>query len=180
MDGTHFDRLTRSLADRPSRRGLLRGLAAALALATVRNLGLVEARNKHKTKGAKGLRRNAFGCVATGKACRGNDANCCSGICQGKKPKKGKEDTSKCVAHNVLECQAGQDSCPGEPIPCGAAGACTITTGKASFCSAAGDGDCVACRTDADCEASRGPGAACIVCPGNCPETATACFAAGA
>jgi hypothetical protein len=141
----------------------------------------VETERKRRRGGKKQkLQRNAFGCVDIGKACRGNGANCCSGICKGKNPKKGKKDTSSCAAHNVLDCQAGQDSCQGEPVPCGAAGACTITTGQASFCSAAGEGECVACRTDADCEPIRGPGAACIVCPGNCPETTTACFAASA
>jgi hypothetical protein len=151
------------------------GLAAAL-------LGIApgtdtDARKKKRKK--KKPQVNTFGCLDVGKACSGNDALCCSGVCQGKKPKKGKKDTSRCIAHNALDCQAGANSCAGGTVPCGTAGACVVTTGTASFCSATGDGDCVACQTDADCEASRGPGAACIVCPGNCPDTTTACFAAG-
>jgi hypothetical protein len=176
MDPTHFDRLTRSLTDASSRRVLLGGLATALSLAALRRPGPATAKKKRKKNKIK---RNAFGCVDVGQSCRGNDALCCSGICQGKKPKKGKKDKSRCVAHNALDCQAGADSCAGQAVPCGTAGACTITTGAASFCSATGDGACVTCQKDADCEASRGPGAACIVCPGNCPDTTTACFAAG-
>jgi hypothetical protein len=178
METQRFDTLTRQLnTDGSSRRGLLRGLAAtALGLAAVRFPGAVTARRKRK---GKTPRVNAFGCLNVGQKCGGASGLCCSGICQGKKPKKGKPDKRRCVAHNALDCQAAADSCAGDAVPCGTAGACTLTTGAASFCSATGDGACAACQTDADCEASRGPGAACIVCPGNCPDTATACFAAG-
>jgi hypothetical protein len=50
--------------------------------------------------------------------------------------------------------------------PCGTGGVCYQTTGQASFC--AEFGTCSACKKDADCEASHGPGAACAVCA-TCP-----------
>jgi hypothetical protein len=170
MDNSRFDAWTRRQF------GLAAGGFAAALLGVVLGAG-TEAKKKRRRKKPQ---LNAFGCLDVGQACQGNSGLCCSGICQGKKPKKGKKDTSRCVGHNGLDCQGGADSCAGGTVPCGTAGACTRTTGAASFCSAPGDGDCVACQTDADCVASRGPGAACIVCPGNCPDTTTACFAAGA
>jgi hypothetical protein len=171
MDSSRFDAWTRR------RFGLAAGGFAAALLGVT--LGIDTDAKKKKRKKAKKPQLNAFGCLDVSQACGGSSSKCCSGICQGKKPKKGKKDTSRCVAHNALDCQTGADSCAGGTVPCGTAGACAITTGAASFCSATGDGACVVCQTDADCVASRGPGAACIVCPGNCPDTTTACFAAG-
>lgn len=172
MDASRFDYLTRSLTDMPSRRGLLRGLsAAALGLAAIRIPDGVGAKKKRKKK----VVRNAFGCVDVGGKCRGKDANCCSGICQGKKPKQGKKDTSTCVAHNEGECQAGQDSCLETDVLCGEFGDCFSTTGKAGFCGA--DADCVVCQKDADCEPIKGQGAACVVCA-VCAGTGTACVLA--
>ena len=48
---------------------------------------------KKKNKKPK---NNAFGCLNVGQACNGKNDKCCSGICDGKKPKKGKKDKSKC------------------------------------------------------------------------------------
>jgi hypothetical protein len=173
MDASRFDRLTRSLSSGASRRHILAGVvlsAAALHVPTV-----IGARKKRNEK----VKRNAFGCVDVGKACRGSDANCCSGICQGKKPKQGKKDTSSCVAHSVGECQADQDACLEFPTPCGTDGVCVRTTGKASFCG--GDGACQECSKDTDCETEFGPGAACIVCAVNCAGIGgTVCIAAAA
>jgi hypothetical protein len=123
---------------------------------------------------------NEFGCVDVGKPCRGKDRLCCSGVCQGRKPKKGKRDTSRCVAHDASTCQAGQQEefCGGATtVACitnsGQDGECNTTTGKAPFCTYGGD--CFACRKDADCQPDFGPAAACITCTG-CPTTGgTAC-----
>jgi hypothetical protein len=174
MDASRFDYLARSLTDIPSRRGLLSGLAAtAIGLAAVRFFGGVEARKnhhnrkkrhkkKHNRKKKPNLILNAFGCVDVGGACAGNSANCCSGVCQGTKPKDGQQDTSGCLAHDVQECQDGDDFCAaGDPL-CGTSGHCFRTTGAASFCGR--KGDCAFCAKDADCEADFGPGAACVLC----------------
>lgn len=181
MDAPRFDRWTRSLTDTASRRSVLGLAGAALGLAVTRFPGIATAKKKHKKKSPKKLTRNSFGCVDVGKACRGKDANCCSGICQGKKPKKGQKDTSKCVAHNVLGCQVEQDQCAGAPAQCGTSqfGLCYRTTGNAGYCGV--DGGCLACQTDADCVAYNGFGqdAACVVCADECaPTGGTACFAA--
>jgi hypothetical protein len=171
-----FDAAVRQFAARISRRGLW-GVASAVALgATTLRLPAVGAKRRKK---AKKLQRNSFGCVDVGKACRGNSANCCSGICEGTRPRKGKKDTSRCLAHNVLECLAGQDACALGFITCGTDpdSACHQTTGKAAFC--AGKGGCAECRKDTDCEGEFGPGAACVVCADRCLETGTACAAAG-
>lgn len=177
--GGAFDAAVRQLAQRLSRRRLW-GVASAVALGAAigRFPASTDARNRNRKK-AKKLQRNSFGCVDVGKACRGNSDNCCSGICEGTKPKKGKKDTSRCLAHNVLECLAGQDACASGFIPCGTDpdSACHQTTGNAAFC--AGKGGCAECRKDTDCEGEFGPGAACVVCTDRCPETGTACAAAG-
>ncbi|MGH2616808.1 MAG: hypothetical protein ACRDJC_16355 [Thermomicrobiales bacterium] len=177
MDASRFDRLTRSLAAASSRRLLLRGLAAlGLAVGSVPAVARAKKRRKKP-------QLNAFGCVDVGGACRGNDALCCSGICQGKKPKKGKKDRSRCVAHNVGGCTIGQDVCLGVASTCGTVegSSCFRTTGKASFCGVRDQSDCVDCTKDTDCEAAFGQGAACLVCD-DCIMVSgnTACIAPGA
>jgi hypothetical protein len=133
-------------------------------------------------KKKKKLQFNQFGCVNVGGKCRGNSANCCSGICEGKKPKKGKKDTSRCVAHGQSTCFAGQNEpfCGGTgEVACltsaGETGECTTTTGNAGYC--VRSGRCLACKKDEDCQNNPdfGAGAACTVCTG-CTETGgTAC-----
>jgi hypothetical protein len=172
VDTPRFDRLTRLLADISSRRTLNHVLAAVAgsALPKVQFQGSADANNKKRKKPKK----NEFGCLNIGKACNGKDNKCCSGICKGKGPKKGKKDKSKCIAHDVGSCVADQDSCLGAEIPCGAGATCFRTTGRASFCAGEEAGECVVCNKDTDCESDFGVGAACVVCP-NCFETGTAC-----
>jgi hypothetical protein len=164
MDGTHFDRLTRRFSAAPTRRTVLIGLAAALGLAVSPAAGGAKKRQRRKKK----LKLNRFGCVDVGKPCRGNSANCCSGICEGRKPKKGKRDKSRCVAHNVGACTPENDTCLVETgnfcNPEKKFAACYRTTGNASFCGNAAVGGCIECRTDADC-LDFGAGSACVVCP---------------
>jgi hypothetical protein len=176
VNENRFAVVTHSLTSVPSRRDVVRGLVgAALGLGVARWPAIVEAKKKRKK-----LERNAFGCVEVGGQCRGKDAACCSGMCQGRKPKKGEKDTSRCVAHDASTCLAGQQEefCGGTTtVSCttstGASGTCNVTTGKAPYC--AYDGDCIACRKDADCRPGYGPAAACITCTG-CPTTGgTAC-----
>jgi hypothetical protein len=184
MDATRFDVLTRTLTTASSRRGAL-----AAALGSLVTLGALSADAK-KTKGKKKPKLNAFGCLDVGKACRGNSANCCSGICQGKKLKKGKQDKSRCVAHNTGICSVDTDTCTvGAGVPCNSNDPnciCTLTTGNAGFCgSFTGNGtgginECRVCSKDTDCQAEFGPGAACLVyggiCTDICPTTGgTAC-----
>ena len=85
-----------------------------LGLGTPSVVGAAKQRKQHRQK----LKRNAFGCVNVGGKCRGKDGNCCSGICDGKKPKKGKKDTSRCAGHDASTCLAGQDTCAGTFFPC--------------------------------------------------------------
>lgn len=157
MDHGRFDQITRFVAKSLSRRTL----AGALGLAP---LGLASvARGKKKNK--KKAKKNEFGCVDVGKFCK-NAGQCCSGICEGKKDKK------KCQAHNESTCVNGQSEvgCGGTTVQCktpsGDDGQCNTTTGKAGYCTA--DGNCFACRKDADCIAQCGANAACIRCPTNC------------
>jgi hypothetical protein len=177
LEDQRFDVIVRSLITSPSRRRFLGGLAAALGLLAPWASGTVEARKKKKKRKQK-LERNAFGCVDVGQPCRGNDANCCSGHCEGTAPKKGKKDTSTCVDHNVGGCPAGADACVVGKVPCELDGVCFRTTGNASFCGK--DLECTACSTDKDCEeAGFGSGAACIVCAVTCDKDGgTACVAA--
>jgi hypothetical protein len=174
MDATGFDHWTRSITAGSSRRTVLRLAVAALGLAAARVPSAVEAKTKNKPT------PNAYGCLNVGQPCRGKDALCCSGLCRGKKPKKGKQDKRKCAARNTGGCTAAQDSCAVEKnVPCLSNGVCTRTTGEANFCARLGVGICTECAKDADC-LLWGPGAACVVCPYACPQTTTACFAAAA
>lgn len=166
MEGTRFDLLARTVGG-PSRRRVLAALAGTLGLAAGGVPGSEAGKHKKKPK----LKRNAYGCVDVGKPCRGNSANCCSGICNGKKPKKGKKDRSRCVAHNTATCVPGLDACKGVDATCGTGGICLETTGKASFCGDPDTDACVACNRDTDCEALLGPGAACVYCAVLCPMT---------
>jgi hypothetical protein len=159
MDDDRFDRLTRALAGAVSRRALHAGFALVLGLSVSDRLGLARAKNKNNKKKP---RFNDFGCLDVGKKCNGKNSRCCSNVCQGKKPKEGKKDKSRCVAHSVGGCQPGEDSCAGVDEACGTGGLCFRTTGKAGFCGAAVT--CMVCRKDTDCHAAQGAGAACVVC----------------
>lgn len=178
MDDRRFDTLTRKVQTLQSRRATLgHGLAAFIALGFAMNGGDVDARKKSQKKKRKTPAVNAYGCLDVGRPCGGNSALCCSGNCQGKKPKKGKRDTRICAAHNSLSCTDGQDSCIGGNKYCGTTGICLQTTGQADYCGMMGI--CANCQKDADCEATRGPGAACVVCAAACPGTGgSACYAA--
>jgi hypothetical protein len=166
MSCLHRNALVRFLTG--SRRALLGGAL----LIPVGGRGVSDASAKKYRR--KPVVLNLYGCVDVGNACRGNDDLCCSGICQGKKPKRGKRDKSRCVAHHVDICQPGQKSlrCGGSDetfvfctLPNGETGLCERTTGNASYC-AGSHVVCESCAKDADCLALCGPGAACITCSG--------------
>lgn len=179
MDPQRFDDLVRHLPLRP-RRDVLTGLAGGV-LAMLPSASVREAEAKKNKNRKKPLKRNDFGCVDVGKACRGNDNNCCSGVCDGKKPKKGDRDKSTCVAHDASTCVAGQTvaACDGVTVECATTsgegdGQCVTTTGKAPYCF--GAARCFACKKDADCVAVCGAGAACFPCAAECGDTVgTAC-----
>ena len=166
MDAFRFDRFTRALTTAPSRRVVLHGIVATvLGLAPAPPPSAVQAR-KRKSK----PRFNAFGCVDVGGKCQGKARHCCSGICQGKKPKRGERDKSRCLAHNESTCRAGQrdTGCGGSTtIPCttstGFSAVCDTTTGNAGFCTHGFI--CMPCLKDAECREVCGPAAACIQCP---------------
>ncbi len=155
MDANEFDRMTRRVSIRFSRRTLSGLLGVSLAGVA----GLTEAKKKKKKK----IKRNGFGCVNVGNSCK-NDGQCCSGICAGKKRKR------KCRAHDEGTCQPGQDSCVGTSVACtttgGLMGQCAVTTGKAEYCTSSGV--CFPCTRDSDCVPNFGPGAACFVCMKEC------------
>jgi hypothetical protein len=177
VDAKRFDTLVRNLAAASTRRAISRLLAgSALGFGIASRLPDPGGARKGKKKR---LRRNQFGCVNVGDRCRGNDDNCCSGICQGKKPKQGKQDKSRCVGHDAgIGCQAGvrEEGCGGTDIDCttstGQSGICDTTTGNGPYC--VFGFACVSCRKDADCQDLCGSAAACIICPG-CDGFETAC-----
>jgi hypothetical protein len=172
MEASRFDRLSRSFSAASSRASSRRDLLPRLAV-TALGLGSLFDLESAAKKGKKKLVFNQFGCVDVGGKCRGKDKNCCSGICQGKKPKKSKKDKSRCVAHDETTCLPGQmgEVCGGSAdVPCvtttGRAGGCFTTTGNAGYCSAAGE--CFPCQKDADCILYCGAQAACITCATEC------------
>ena len=179
MDVTHFDRLTRLVRNGTSRRGLLRALAASAGLGAI---GFRDGREAVAKPKKQKLKRNGYGCVNVGGACRGRDSACCSGICQGKKPKKGKKDRSVCVAHHEDICTAAHRACTGDPRPnCNPdhpQATCFRTTGQAGFCGLDVIPACIPCRKDTDCHEPLGEGSACVVCSA-CPEGKGMCVPPG-
>lgn len=157
-----------------SRRTLLR-LAAAQSLSTACiPAPLATKSGKIKKHGGP----NAYGYLSVGQPYRGDDALCCTGLCQGTKKRKGKRPLRTCSVHDTGGCTVAQDMCTlTKYSPCLTNGICTLTTGDAGFCARINGGDCMARANDADCHL-LGPGAACIVCDLECPVTKTACFAA--
>jgi hypothetical protein len=177
VDATRFDNLTRALDRRLARRAVLAGTGGLAALLT--RAGLDGAAAKKGKNKKKPLKLNEYGCVNVGGRCRGKDSVCCSGICEGKRPKKVKRDKSRCVAHNTGGCPAGQrvPFCGGTTlvhctITSGVgtfSGVCDTTTGNAPYCT--GDGECFPCKKDTDCVPVCGEGAACAKCPTGCAAT---------
>jgi hypothetical protein len=165
MDQHRLTVVKRTLTKAPSRRDVLRGLAAiGIALGTARLPVPVVA-------------ENPYGCQKVGERCKRAD-QCCSGICTGKRRKK------KCQAHGTGTCdqQAG-GMCDGvDPnlVHCSNSTTCLCvrTTAGSSFC---GDisievSGCADCQSDADCERQGfPPGSACApfvngACAGTCPS----------
>lgn len=169
-----IDTALRELATRPTaRRSLLSALAAGLLAPAAAS---AKKKRRKRRRSRKPPPPNAFGCLDVGVACRGDSDACCSGICQGNKPKRGKKDASRCVAHNTGGCQLADNSCGIDvpDVPCGADGLCVRTTGNADFCAdVTGPVACAACRRDADCQGAFGAGAACMLCNNGrlCPQT---------
>jgi hypothetical protein len=199
MDNQRFDAWTKALtADQTSRRTTLLSMSsAALGVLLARfSDNAIAKKRKNKKKRKKKLKKNEFGCVDIGGKCRGSDGACCSGVCQGKKPKKGKKDKSVCVDHNVGGCTLDRDICvtgDGQESACGTAAVCAQTTGNAAFCASQENVDCRICSTDRDCEAQGFPiGSACIIltggecvgedndCNGVSGSSGTACAGPGA
>jgi hypothetical protein len=193
MDGSQFDNLLRSLTG--SRRSLLPG--ALTLVAGWQRISEVKAKKKPKNK----PKLNAFGCLNVGQKCRGKDSTCCSGLCQGKKPKKGQKDKSTCVAHNDGGCTPERSVCVtgSQASLCGPEAVCLATTGNAGFCanvagnSFSQEANCRVCSKDTDCEAAGfGQGAACVLlnqgvcatpestCVGFNGSSGTACLPPGA
>lgn len=182
----------------PSRRDVLRGLAGTgLGLTGLRLAAIAEAKKKRKRKTHKKKRQqtpqpvfNSFGCLDVGQPCRGDSSLCCSGICEGTTPRKGKPDTSTCVGHNAGVCTAETNACElGVELACNPNAPrtnCSITTGNAPFCAAidpvqGARPNCRSCTRDTDCQGEFGPGAACVVLGGVCTALClatgrTACF----
>ena len=154
-----------------------------IAVIRVSLAGLPDGAAAKKRK--KKLKRNEFGCVSVGGKCRGRDKNCCSGICREEKPKKGKKDKSRCVAHDAQGCEAGQIEgfCGGTNVSCttsnGNSGNCNTTTGNAGYCADSGDCSAGPCKKDADCIPNFGAGAACVLCDDALCVGGTGCASLG-
>jgi hypothetical protein len=187
MEGSRFDAWTR--------RGVgAVGIAALAAFgiggagAKKRKSGKTPRKRKRKQADGPPLERNVFGCVDVGKPCRGESANCCSGICEGNRPAPGKPDASRCAAHHTNGCTPERGYCAvgaGGGALCCPSGTdvyCLQTTGNAGFCTDYAKfkaaTDCHACTRDTECEAlGYPPGSACIYvpdagfCGGTCEAT---------
>jgi hypothetical protein len=179
MNELHFDDMLRTLTR--SRRSLAAGAVAAIAglLIAPGSDAKKKRKRKHKKRKPK-AQPNEFGCFEVGDPCT-SEADCCSGVCEGK----------KCRAHGTDVC--GQDepgvcTAPFDDIPslgCGTNCFCYRTTAGSNFCSSGvwtGDQwNCTDCKTDADCLALGFPaGSACAqvgrgICSGWC-DSGMACL----
>jgi hypothetical protein len=167
-----FDRIARSLTGAPSRRRLLRGLAIVPLGLLLARFPRVTSAKRHKKK----PKLNAYGCLNVGQPCGGKDDRCCSGICEGKKSKKGKKDKSKCAAHHTGGCTPERSVCVTGSVlsACtqgGPTAVCLATTGNAAFCATTvgltRENNCRVCSTDKECEAlGYPPGSACLILTG--------------
>jgi hypothetical protein len=190
VDQNSFTGMTQTLSRVPSRRDVLRSLAGAglgfsgLGGAAFGALDADAKKTRRKKKRKKQLRPifNQFGCLDVRQPCKGDSTLCCSGICQGAAPRKGKQDTSRCVAHGTGTCdQAQPGMCeaanPGQAV-CNNSTTCVClrTTAGSQFCgeNSIPVSGCAACQRDKDCEAlGFAPGSACApfatgICAGNC------------
>lgn len=193
MDQNPFDSVSHLLTRVPSRRDVLRSLAGAgLGLGALRLPEVVAAKNDHrkhkkrnkderKSKHKKAVQvapqPNEFGCLSVGQPCGGDSTLCCSSICEGAAPKKGKRDTRVCAAHGQGTCdQTAPGICeakdPNQVLCNDSTGACFTTTAGSNFCAelTGEHSGCADCRRDADCEAlGFPPGTACAIVSGrNC------------
>lgn len=168
MDDHRFDTMTKRIAAVSSRRSLLGGLAGG-ALAAL--LGRAAA-GQEAARGGGG--RPTGRCLGEKKECR-RGAQCCSGVCKGKRGKK------KCRrAPGQGTCTTDRNVCAvGNPgIGCNGdfACACAVTTGGTAFCGSLFGDSCAACASGADCVGLGFPaGSACIPVGGDCED----CPAAG-
>ncbi len=169
-----FSALLPSLRGVPSRRDVLRGLAAAgigLGLTSIPTVTEAKPKRPKKRKRPKPAKPNQFGCLEYNDPCR-KHTQCCSGICTGKPGRK------RCRAHGAGTCsQQDEGVCttPDNPgaLRCNSNPRCFCfeTTGGNNFCGAWFDyRACASCRRDKDCEAIGFPaGSACVpVAKGEC------------
>lgn len=187
MEPQDFDRFARLLGRATGRRHLLFGLAASplAVLLAARRPDTVGAKKRHaKRKKPPTPVFNEFGCLDVGQPCQGKSDLCCSGVCKGKKPKKGKPDKRVCAAHHTADCTPQRTICEVEApvlalcdLPSDTS-ACVHTTGNSVFCgSLLGFTEaihCRACAKDTDCLAfGFAPGSACAILEGSvCGEGA--------
>ena len=144
VDRDRFDALIRSLALDRSRRGVIRGLSACSAGATLAALG---------------VQQTAAACRDNGGKCK-RDNDCCSGTCKGKK-KRGKcrpaEGARGCTIDDPCH-----TVCPDDP-----AGFCAMTVAGKPFCFQIGS--CFDCTSNEDCvDFSGNSGARRVRCPEAC------------
>jgi hypothetical protein len=181
MNSSPFDNLIRSLTQ--SRRSLFGGALAAVTGFVVKPDADAKKKRKRKGRKQKAAEPNAFGCIDVGDPCQ-TAAQCCTGICQGKKGRK------TCRAHHTGTCQQGGEGHCTDPDParlaCNGTSdcACVRTTAGSDACVAdapSGIDYCTDCVTDSDCEEIGYPeGSVCLplhegYCVSTCPNQ-RACF----
>ena len=173
MDRNLFNVISREFRHAPSRREVLIALFGVGIGVEALRLPNNAAAKKHRQPGHRKTHKhkksakldpetpNQFGCLEVGQLCGGDSTVCCSGVCAGEKPKKGKPDTRNCAAHGTGTCdQAAVGACDApevnEQLTCNGNPNCVCfrTTAGSNFCvhpSHTKSTDiCSNCRTDAD------------------------------
>ena len=185
-EGERLSRLRSTLLGLPSRRDVLRGIAAT-GIALVSVAAPASAGSKPKRKRKRRKRRqtpakpNRYGCLSNNAPCR-RASQCCSSVCSGQPGRK------RCRAHGTGTCNQAVPAFCETSVPtlthCDNSEFCWClrTTSGSSYCGSAVTSDCAACKRDADCVAlGYPPGSACApftngACAGNCP-TGMMCMA---
>jgi hypothetical protein len=183
VDLTRFNAVTETITNLPSRRDMLRSLAGAgiglgALLGSAFGAPDADAKKTRRKKKRKKQPRpvfNQFGCLGVGQPCKGDSTICCSGICAGSAPRKGRPDTRVCAAHDTGTCKQDGVLAPcNNRTNCG----CFRTTAGSDVCAELfPPSACAACQRDADCLAlGFPPGTACALSAIPCESGRMACM----
>ena len=163
MESHRFDDLVRMLANGSPRRRFLGWLTGVAFVAAI---------DRFAGAAASAQETAAKRCLKSGEACK-RGKQCCSGLCKQKKCRQAPGQGNCTIRRNF--CADPEVFICNDSPPC----RCFVTTQGLSACAVAGDGQCVECESNEDCDAVTGAGSVCVQGDGgddDCCGGGTACF----